>query len=162
MNYIFTDGACTNNGKHNARAGIGVFFGNDDPRNVSQELKTDKLTNQVAELTAAIVAIKAAVKSGIPDGKFTIVTDSDYVYKIVTSWAYNWSKNGWKTSKNTPVLNSEIIQKLFHLKQKHSVKFKQVRSHLVAPPSSASKIEKLFWEGNYMADLLAVNAIDKR
>ena len=32
---IYTDGACSNNGKVYARAGIGVYFGENDPRNVS-------------------------------------------------------------------------------------------------------------------------------
>ena len=30
--YVYTDGACLNNGKHNALAGIGIFFGKDDKR----------------------------------------------------------------------------------------------------------------------------------
>jgi hypothetical protein len=29
---VHTDGACPNNGKHGARAGIGVWYGPDDPR----------------------------------------------------------------------------------------------------------------------------------
>ena len=30
---VFTDGSCKNNGKKNARAGIGVYFSENDPRN---------------------------------------------------------------------------------------------------------------------------------
>ena len=33
---VYTDGACSNNGKPYARAGYGVYFGKDDPRNVSE------------------------------------------------------------------------------------------------------------------------------
>ena len=33
--YVYTDGACINNGKPNARAGIGVYFGENDSRNIS-------------------------------------------------------------------------------------------------------------------------------
>lgn len=29
---VHTDGACPNNGKHGARAGVGVWYGPDDPR----------------------------------------------------------------------------------------------------------------------------------
>ena len=35
---IYTDGACFNNGHPNAQAGIGVFFGDHNPRNISAPL----------------------------------------------------------------------------------------------------------------------------
>jgi len=37
--YVYTDGGCSNNGSINAVAGIGIFFGINDTRNVSQKLK---------------------------------------------------------------------------------------------------------------------------
>ena len=36
--YVYTDGGCNNNGKKNARAGMGIYFGENDPRNVSEEI----------------------------------------------------------------------------------------------------------------------------
>ncbi|CAG8729618.1 38225_t:CDS:2 [Gigaspora margarita] len=33
---VWTDGYCENNGKKNALASIGVFFNDDDPRNLSE------------------------------------------------------------------------------------------------------------------------------
>ena len=60
--YVYTDGACINNGSNNAKAGIGIYFYKDNPLNVSKELiQSDfeyKLTNNVAELQAAIEAIE--------------------------------------------------------------------------------------------------------
>ena len=53
--FVYTDGACSNNGKSNALAGIGIYFGPNDGRNVSR-LVTGKQTNNVAELTAIIEA----------------------------------------------------------------------------------------------------------
>jgi ribonuclease HI len=35
---IYTDGACRSNGKDNAIAGYGVFFGDNDIRNVSAKV----------------------------------------------------------------------------------------------------------------------------
>ena len=55
--YVYTDGACINNGSSNARAGIGIYFSKDNPLNISRELKGEKVTNNIAELTAAIEAI---------------------------------------------------------------------------------------------------------
>jgi len=53
---VYTDGACSNNGRSNARAGFGVYFGKDDPRNVSEAYKGPQ-TNNVAELLAIIKAL---------------------------------------------------------------------------------------------------------
>ena len=38
---VFSDGACTDNGRDDARAGIGVFWNDEDDRNVS-ELRNQK------------------------------------------------------------------------------------------------------------------------
>ena len=50
---VYTDGACSNNGKLYAKAGIGIFFGHHDKRNVSERVD-GKQTNNTAELTAII------------------------------------------------------------------------------------------------------------
>ena len=36
--YVYTDGACSNNGRQNAKAGIGIYFKENDERNVSEAL----------------------------------------------------------------------------------------------------------------------------
>jgi len=51
--YVYTDGACAHNGKPNAKAGIGIYFGKDDIRNVSEPIE-GKQTNNCAELLAVI------------------------------------------------------------------------------------------------------------
>ena len=62
MNYIYTDGSCINNGKPDAKAGIGIFFSDDDERNLSEPLDSSmKQTNNTAELYAIIKAIKIAI-----------------------------------------------------------------------------------------------------
>lgn len=51
--WIWTDGACKSNGRGaDARAGIGVFFGDGDTRNVARRLQGLPQTNQRAELQA--------------------------------------------------------------------------------------------------------------
>jgi ribonuclease HI len=52
---IFTDGSCLNNSnskKGLSKGGIGIYWGENDARNTSEPLIGDKITNQVAELTA--------------------------------------------------------------------------------------------------------------
>ena len=45
---VYTDGACSNNGQRGAKAGLGVYFGTDDPRNCAQRIE-GKQTNNTAE-----------------------------------------------------------------------------------------------------------------
>ena len=42
---VFTDGSCPNNGKKNAIAGIGIYFGENDPKNKSERIQ-GKQTNK--------------------------------------------------------------------------------------------------------------------
>ena len=44
---VYTDGACSRNGTKNACAGIGIYFGKNDPRNVSRRL-IGKQTNNIS------------------------------------------------------------------------------------------------------------------
>ena len=36
--YVYTDGSCINNGKKTAKAGLGIYFGPDDPRNTHRPI----------------------------------------------------------------------------------------------------------------------------
>ena len=55
---VFTDGACNNNGRENAKAGFGVYFGPNDGRNVSEPVPSPlPQTNNVGELLAIEAAI---------------------------------------------------------------------------------------------------------
>ena len=60
---VYTDGACSNNGHANAKAGIGVWWGDNDPRNVSEPL-AGRATNNRAEIWAAVKAINKAAEEG--------------------------------------------------------------------------------------------------
>ena len=42
---VYTDGACIHNGKPNAKAGMGVYFGKDDPRNLSKRVDGKQTNN---------------------------------------------------------------------------------------------------------------------
>ncbi|EIW57571.1 uncharacterized protein TRAVEDRAFT_126501, partial [Trametes versicolor FP-101664 SS1] len=53
---VFTDGSCVNNGRDDARAGSGVWFGVDDPRNCSSGVPYDAQSNQTAEVYAVALA----------------------------------------------------------------------------------------------------------
>ncbi len=81
--FVYTDGACSNNGKKNAKAGIGVYFGANDIRNVSKQIP-GRQTNNTAELSA-IIETFSLIQNDIQCGKkVTIVSDSEYVIRCVS------------------------------------------------------------------------------
>jgi len=51
---VYTDGACINNGYENARAGSGVWYDDNDPRNLSARVAYKEQSNQTGELVAVL------------------------------------------------------------------------------------------------------------
>ena len=102
MAVVYTDGACLVNGQKNARAAFGVFWGDNDKRNVS-ELLPENLpqTNGYAELGSVIKATEMAVNSHTDN--ITVKSDSVYVVNGGTKWIYGWVKHNWIKSNGSEV-----------------------------------------------------------
>lgn len=156
---IFTDGSSLNNNKiKNRSGGIGVFFGIDDPRNISKKIVSEKITNQIAELLACYQGILTLITTqSIDNKKIYIYTDSKYLIDSITKYANEWEKNEWKKKKNKDIANLDLIKKIYYFYQNINIKFKHVNSHQKEPSDKNSKEYKL-WFGNMMADKLATNA----
>lgn len=106
--YVYTDGACIHNGKPNAKAGMGVFFGYNDPRNISKKVE-GKQTNNTAELGAvfeALCMITEEIKNNL---NICVVTDSEYVIKCCTTYGKKCKLDNWK--KDIP--NKDLVKTLF-------------------------------------------------
>ncbi|KAG0299354.1 hypothetical protein BGZ97_003766 [Linnemannia gamsii] len=137
---IYTDGSARGNGKLGSQAGLGVFFGVNDPRNLSERLQGEQ-TNQRAEIMAVYRALQVCGSDTIP---VEIRSDSQYTINIVTQWGQNWMKNGWKRSDGGAVLHRDIIEPLLLMIQNRPgpIKWTHVRAHIGT-------------FGNEMADKLA-------
>jgi len=147
--YVYTDGACSNNGRAgSARCGIGVWFGEDDPRNVSKALE-GKQTNNVAELAAVIEAC-GLINHELMKGKsYTIVSDSEYTERCISTYGYKCKMNGW----SDPIPNKLLVRKAYDYFSKYTtLKFKKVRAHTNGTDKHAI--------GNMHADRLAVASIN--
>lgn len=145
--YIYTDGACINNGKADAMAGIGVFFGEDDPRNVSQALHHDeKQTNNVAELTALKTALMLTADD---ERRIMIVSDSQYAIGCATSYGAKCALENW--TRDIP--NRELVKQLYDL---YKARRDKVRLMHIMAHTGAEDIHSL---GNAAADKLANMAI---
>ena len=148
---VYVDGACSNNGKINAKSGIGVYFGNKDNRNVSAYLKNGKHTNNRAELMAILVVLKIIFVTD-KSVDYIICTDSKYSIDCSTIWIHKWKNNDWRTTNNKPVQNQEIIEKIYDmLKILNNVKFLHVKGH-----SNGKDRDSI---GKRKADALAVKSI---
>lgn len=93
---VYTDGACINNGKENARCGGGVWFGPEDPKNTAFRVPGENQSNQIGELMATIVAIQKTPHFCLLE----IITDSKYVIKGLTEHLHEWEDKGWIKVKN--------------------------------------------------------------
>ena len=158
---IFTDGAVPNNQlKGNRKGGVGVFFGQDDIRNISLGIKETskvKVTNQVCELLGCIKAIETLVSTEkIGNKSIEIRTDSMYIVNTINEWAKKWEKNNWKKADNKPIQNEELVKQLYYLAINFDVKINHVKAHTKEPSIDSPNYAD--WYGNFMADKLAVMA----
>lgn len=147
--FVYTDGACSKNGARDAIAGIGVYFGPNDSRNVSRRLE-GKQTNNRAELTAIIETYRI-LKDEIEGGQhITICTDSEYSMKCVTTFGEKMSACDYK-KKGKPIPNADLVEKVYELyKDKSNVRFMYIRAH--------TNDDDIHSKGNSEADRLAVLA----
>ena len=149
--YVYTDGACSNNGRPGAVAGIGVFFGEADPRNVSRPLEAAaKQTNNTAEL-AAILAALDAVRVDLEAGRrICVVSDSEYSIRCATSYGAKQAAIAWKTE----IPNMALVRRLYEAVSSWptgQVRFMHILSHLTGTDAHSV--------GNAGADRLANLAI---
>ena len=148
--YIYTDGACIHNGKPNASAGIGVYFGENDPRNISQKYE-GKQTNNVAELLAIISAISVVKKEIEAGQKVIIYSDSTYAIRCCTTYGEKCLKNNWLGANKKPVPNVEIVKTAYNFCKKYpNITFKHIDAH-----TGKQDIHSI---GNENADMLANTA----
>ena len=138
---IYTDGACSGNPGKGGWGAILIYAKEKKYMSGSKELTT----NNQMELTATIEALKAILKPS----NIALYTDSQYVKNGITSWIFNWKKNGWKTANKKPVPNKDLWIELEKYVDFHSVSWFWVKGH------SGDHY-------NEIADELAVKAMNER
>lgn len=126
---VYTDGACSNNGRANAKAGLGIYFGEGDPRNSSERI-IGKQTNNTAELTA-ILRAAAILQEEIMDGyDIHIYTDSEYARRCCTTYGEKLYKKGWNVGSKKAIPNLELVKKAYTVfKQLDNVHFHYIAAH---------------------------------
>lgn len=145
---VYCDGSTINNGRKNSAGGIGVFFGMNDPRNISEPFLIDVPTNQKTELYAMIRTLRIlnSMIGGKVEYMFYIYSDSEYTINCMTKWIPTWMKNNWRKSDGKEVKNVALLKELAkeYLPHQRHFQIRHVRSHTG------------LCEGNTYADQLAV------
>ena len=118
---IYTDGACSGNPGKGGWGAILIYAKEEKYLSGSNQLTT----NNQMELTATIEALKAIVKPH----NIALYTDSQYVKNGITSWIFNWKKNGWKTANKKEVSNKELWTELDLLNNEFEVSWNWVKAH---------------------------------
>lgn len=152
---VFTDGACTNNGRPGAKAGYAVWFPDHQELSEAERIPdTQAQTNQRGELTAIARAVVILDEKGFHDTDITIYTDSDYSINCLTKWITGWIGRGWKTSQGGDVLHRDLIEET----SKRLTKFKSHRFvHVRAHTGGADDLSK----NNDIVDRMARGTVDE-
>ena len=124
---IYTDGACIHNGKINAKCSIGIHFSENNSiqlKDISRKLNVPKATNNIAELTAILEALKSVNENKIYC-HIVIYSDSEYCINILKNWYPNWFKKGIVEKKK----NHKLITELYNLYKQMNVSLIHIRAH---------------------------------
>lgn len=157
--HLFTDGACSDNGKKGAKGGYGVHVYYDSRLDVSLPLlPTEQQTNNRAELRGIQAALDLIDQHGSTWSTtyedFYIWSDSQYSIDCLTKWCKSWRSNGWKKRDGNIIQNLDLIKPLYERLQRiPRVSLHHVRGH------QDSRRHEFPFDGNAKADTLATRAI---
>lgn len=152
MYRIYTDGACSANGRPGARASYAYVFPDHLQESYAEPLPSDESqTNQMAELLAIYHGAAKAKLRGAKN--LTIYTDSLYSKNCICTWYASWVRKGWKTSEGKPVVHRDVIEKIVDV-------LKSFENYAIVhvPAHTGGSDEHSKW--NHIADRLAVKALD--
>ncbi|ONH64703.1 Ribonuclease H [Cyberlindnera fabianii] len=138
---IYMDGSYMNN-----KAGYGIYFGADDPRNVAEPVHAKEIDSYVAEVYATRGALKLIhdemIKFNNKDidimGKYTLATDSETAIGLLDNYASTWKDSEFDNRKAGGVLKEAVklykeIKDFYHknsaIFDDHEFKIEWVKGH---------------------------------
>jgi ribonuclease HI len=152
---VFTDGACSNNGKAGARASYACWFPEHKELSKSGRVPDDQpQTNQRGELMGICQAIQI-VEEKFPcdEVEVTIYTDSMYSKNCLTQWVIGWQMNNWKTGAGEPVKHRDLIEDAVN-------RLPRFKSYCISyVPAHTGKDDDLSKQ-NEMVDRMAVSVLN--
>jgi ribonuclease HI len=152
MQRLYTDGACSSNGKRDAKASYAYVFPDNLSESYAEPLGAEETqTNNMAELLAIYHGLQKAKRRGATS--VTLYSDSEYAINCITKWSPGWIRNGWKTSAGKPVTHREILEKILE-----TLKSFEAYTITHVPAHTGGTDEHSKW--NDVADRMAVKALE--
>jgi ribonuclease HI len=151
---VFTDGACSNNGKIGAKASWACWFPEHPKLSRAERVLDEGMqTNQRGELTAISKAVEIALISFPPaDTNLLLFTDSMYSKNCLTLWLPSWIRKDWKNTQGMAVSHRDLIERTASLLSK----FKSFTiSHVKAHSGAGDDISK----NNAIVDKMATDVL---
>lgn len=143
---VYTDGACSGNGKEGAIGGWAFcVIGENDELIYGESGAEVNTTNNRMEFIAMLRALQWAEKN-LNNNFIEYYTDSALLYNTLTQWIEGWKNNGWKR-KTGEIKNLDLVKQLYEYSNKN---FNHVRGH------NGNKDKNSKW--NEYVDKLAVKA----
>lgn len=159
--HIFTDGACTNNGKRNASAAWGLIVVADTGyailhRDSGAIPREQQQTNQRAELQGLLKGLRAAKDfSAKYPGLMTIWSDSQYAINCASVWGPKWKSNGWK-KQGGPIQHLDLVRSLVEetIEMRNMIQYRWLKAH-----TQDNRQNEFPWVFNHQVDALATSAL---
>lgn len=152
---VFTDGACSKNGKSNAKASY-AFWIPEHPSLSRADVvpATDPQTNNRGELMAIQKAVDCIMQNfSASDTDIHIYTDSMYSKNCLTLWIGGWIARGWKTSENKDVANRDLIEDTIS-------KLSKFKSYIITHVRAHTGKDDELSKNNAIVDKMAVDVIE--
>ena len=134
---IFTDGACSGNGKANNSGGFGVVVMDNYETYVidAYSKRNNDTTNNREELKAILYTflnygVRPPVNGFSQVDIPTVYSDSAYCVNAFNTWMFSWANNGWvKSDKKIPE-NLDLIQAYYDWYQKgYRINLEKIKGH---------------------------------
>lgn len=152
---FYTDGACLRNGKKTCKASWAVLATMNKNLSKAGLVEHVRLSNQVAELMAAIKACEIADSNKMSN--IIIMSDSKYVVDAATGWIKDWEKTGWKGYNKQPVENRDLFKRFASYLSKINVQCLHVKGHATDSNNlEVDRMAKQVLEAEYKLGFLAI------
>ena len=123
LEYVYTDGSCDTNDNLDARAGSGLWYGTNNPRNRAIRVGNDlPQTNNSGEM----LAIYHAAKNASPGSTLCIITDSKWAIQTLTTYLDRNEDQGYIRTRNADLVRATAAT----LKARNGhTQFKWIKDH---------------------------------
>lgn len=106
---VYTDGACSGNPGPGGWAALLLIKKGDKKDKILLKGGEKHTTNNRMELLAIVESMKFINKNITQEVSIEIYSDSAYVINPINNgWLKGWAKNGWRTTKQTDVVNKDL------------------------------------------------------